>query len=71
MNLTGLMNMVLRQITNRLLRSGVNRGIDLAATRGKPREQMTPEDRKQGRAAKQMAKRARQAIRASRKINRF
>jgi hypothetical protein len=66
-----LINMLLRQLINRLLRKGVNGGIDLAAARGKPREDMTQAERQQARAARQTAKRARQALRASRKIGRF
>lgn len=61
-----IISMVMRQLINR----GVKSGIDYAARRGKPADEMTPEDRTLGQDAKTMAKRARQAANLARRMGR-
>ena len=61
-----IINMVMKQMINR----GVKSGIDYAVRRGKPMDEMTPEDRKLGQDAKAMAKRARQAANLARRMGR-
>ncbi|MCB2093507.1 MAG: hypothetical protein KDE11_03790 [Rhodobacteraceae bacterium] len=70
MDLNRLINMVIRQVLHRLVRTGVDRGIDLATRKGKPKEQMTPDERKQAQMGKDMAKRARQAAKVTRRLGR-
>jgi len=55
------MDAILRMIFNRLLGHVMNRGIDHLARGGRDRAAMTKEVRRDHRAAKQNAKRARQA----------
>ncbi len=45
----------------------LNQGIDRAVG-GKPKEEMTPEERRQARQARQSAKRARQAAKLARRL---
>lgn len=71
MNANRLINMVIRQITRRLVNLGINKGIDLASKRGRKDADLTEADRDQARDAKEMAKRARQAQRATKRIGRF
>jgi hypothetical protein len=54
----------------RTINTGINKGIALAARKGKPASEATPEDRKQAASARQMAKRARQAARITRRLGR-
>ena len=63
-----ILNMVIRMFTRRMINLGVNKGIDVAARRGKPEAEMTPEEREQSRAARVAAKRARQAVRIGRRL---
>lgn len=71
MNVNQLVNMILRIFMNKILHRGINAGIDRMAGKGKSPQQMTPEERRQAQAAKQGTKRARQALRVTRKIGRF
>lgn len=68
MNIERLITMILRQATRRLVHRGVDAGIDLAAGRGRKTDEMTPEERQRAAEAKQMAKRARQAARLTRRM---
>ena len=47
------------------------KGIDLAARRGKPEAELTPEERAQAKGATDLTKRARQMARLGRRIGRF
>ncbi|MGB5559270.1 MAG: hypothetical protein WBN04_14820 [Paracoccaceae bacterium] len=62
-----LINMVIRLV----MRRGVNMGINYAARRGKNPNAMTPEDKSQARAGKEIAKKARQGARLARRIGKF
>ncbi|WP_444452297.1 hypothetical protein ACTTAI_14880 [Rhodobacter capsulatus] len=63
-----LLQMVWNTILRRLLRLGVNKGIELAAGKGKPASQMTPAERKAAKSARQAVKRARQAAAITRRL---
>jgi len=64
MNVDRLMNMVLRK----LMRTGMNKGIDLASRKGKRPEDMTPEERAQAKEASQTAKKAQKGMRTARRF---
>ncbi|MDZ4134685.1 MAG: hypothetical protein U1D06_03705 [Paracoccaceae bacterium] len=65
---------IITMIVNRLLRravnTGVNKGINRMAGKGKPDSQMTPAERSQASKGREMAKRARQAARITRRLGR-
>ncbi len=83
-----IINMIIRQVMNQLIRRGMNAGFDRMGSRkqrgqanvppdalddyGNPvQPQMTQEERRQKRAARQNAKRAQQSMKAARRLNRF
>jgi hypothetical protein len=68
--MNSIIDMILKRLLGTLVNRGVNAGIDLAARRGKPASDLTPEERTQAQNAKQIAKRARQAARLSRRMMR-
>lgn len=70
MDVQRLITMIVNTVTRRLINLGINKGIDYAARRGKPKEQMTSEDRKQAKDAREIAKRARQAAKITRRLGR-
>lgn len=63
-----IIQMILNKLLGRLVNTAVNKGVDYAARRGKSPDQMTPEELEQARAGKEMAKRARQAAKLTRRI---
>lgn len=71
MNANQLINMIIRIVSRRLLRGGINAGIDYAARGGQPAAEMSPEQRQQARQGKQAARRARQAAKLSRRVTRL
>jgi hypothetical protein len=64
MDLNGLFNM----LTKMFVRSAVDAGIDYAARRGKPEEELTPEEREQAKRARDMAARAKEIQKATRRL---
>ncbi len=68
MNPERLIMMILRPLINRLVNRGLDAGINRVAGKGKPQDEMTPEERQQAKAARQMSKRARQAARLTRRM---
>lgn len=70
MNLNQILNMVLKIVTRRAMQLGMNKAIDLAATRGKSARQMTPEDKMAAQQTREAVKRARQAARITRRFMR-
>lgn len=60
MNANQLINMILRMIMRKAVNKGVNAGIDKMVGGGQ-----------QGRKARQTTKRARQAMRVTRRLNKF
>ncbi len=67
MNINRIINMLLRMF----MRKAVNKGIDMAARRGKPPAEMTPEERAQAQIAKQTAGKAQKLARLARRMGRF
>lgn len=70
MNLNQIVNMVIKTVTRRLVNWGVNKGMDLAARRGTGGTAVgaTPAQAKQDNAAREAAKRARQAAKITRRL---
>ena len=71
MNASGIGRMAIRMLLRRLIKTGVNTGIDSVLGKKKPQGDMTPEERRQAQAGKQSSKRAKQAMKASRRIGKF
>jgi len=69
-----LIQMVVNLVVRRLLHIGVNKGIDLLASKGKPAapaapdEPMTPAEEQAAKQARKAAKRARQAAQITRRL---
>ncbi|SDX03149.1 hypothetical protein [Litoreibacter albidus] len=63
-----MINMAMRMIMRRLINMGINKGIDVAANRGQRGKDLTPEQRQK---SGETSKRAKQAVRMSRRIGRF
>ena len=70
MDLSKIIQMVINLVLRKVINRGVDAGINYASKRGKTDDQMTPEDLQQAKSAKEMAKRAKQAINVGRKIGR-
>lgn len=66
MNINQLINMGLRM----LMRKGMNKGIAMAANKGKRPEDMTPQEREQANNARQTAQKAQRGMRAARRFMR-
>jgi hypothetical protein len=66
MNANQLISTILRFV----LRPLIMAGIDVAARRGKDEAEMTPDERAQARKARDMAKRAEEAIKLTRRLRR-
>lgn len=64
MNLNGLFNMLAKL----LVRSAMDAGIDFAARRGKPEAEMTPEEREQAKKARELAARAKDVSKVTRRL---
>ncbi len=64
MDLNGLFNMLAKMF----VRSAVDAGVDYAARRGKPEEELTPEEREQAKRARDMAARAKEIQKATRRL---
>ena len=64
MNLNGLFNMLAKM----LVRSAMDAGIDYASRRGKPEAEMTPEERVQAKKARDLAARAKDVQKVTRRL---
>jgi len=64
MNLNGLFNMLAKM----LVRSAMDAGIDFATRRGKPEAEMTPEERVQAKKARELAARAKDVSKVTRRM---
>jgi hypothetical protein len=64
MDLNGLFQKLLRMA----IRSAVDTGIDHAARQGKPEAEMTPEERASAKRARELAGRAKQVARVTRRF---
>ena len=75
MNIERIITMIIRQVSRRFITRGIDAGIDMASRGKRARqggsgasEQLTPEEHKHAAAAKDAAKRARQAARLTRRM---
>ena len=68
MDLTRILNMVINMVLRKVIGKGVDAGINYAVGKGKPAQDMTPEEHAQAQEAKQAAKRARQLASLTRRI---
>lgn len=78
-----IINMIIRQVMNQLVRRGISAGINQASKIGKNRSgrdmadagtdqpQMSKQDRQAGRASQQNAKRASQSMKAVRRVTKL
>ncbi|MEL6551359.1 MAG: hypothetical protein AAFQ54_14045 [Pseudomonadota bacterium] len=70
-----ILNMVLRMFMRKVISKGMDKGFDMAAKRGskkdKPAEGVSEADRAEMAATRQKQKRAKQAMRVTRRIGRF
>lgn len=62
------LNGLFRMLTRTFLNKAVNGGIDYAARRGKPESEMTPEEREQARKGREMAQRAKEISKVTRRL---
>lgn len=70
MNLNQIINLITRIFVRKAVNSGINKGIDFAARRGKAAKDMTPAEHAQANSAREMAKKARKAARVTRRLGR-
>ncbi|PTX55387.1 hypothetical protein C8N43_0020 [Litoreibacter ponti] len=63
-----IINMFMRIVMRKLIKAGINKGVDMAAKRGAAGDELTPEQRQM---AGKNKKRAKQSVRMARRIGRF
>jgi hypothetical protein len=68
MDINRLINMLMRLFGRKLINAAVNKGINMAAARGKPEAQMTPAQRAQAAQGRKLAQTARQIRGATRRF---
>lgn len=71
MNVNAIINMIIRIVMRQLINRGIRGGMTMFGRRGKDQPPMTEADADQARRARQTAKNARQAMRATRRNTRF
>lgn len=64
MDLNGLFNM----LTKMFVRRAVDAGVDYAARRGKPESEMTPEEKAQAQRGRDLAARAKEVQKVTRRL---
>jgi hypothetical protein len=64
MNLNGLFDM----LTKLFIRHAVDAGVDYAARRGKPESEMTPEEKAQAQRGRELAARAKEVQKVTRRL---
>lgn len=62
------LNRLFSMLTRMFVRSALNTGVDLATRKGKTKAEMTPQEHKQARAAKETAQKARKMTRIGRNL---
>jgi hypothetical protein len=70
MDLNRLFQMLGNRLFRQLLSRGISKGIDMAAGPGKPKSEMSPEERNQAKQAKLTARKARDMAKLTRRIGR-
>jgi vacuolar-type H+-ATPase subunit C/Vma6 len=68
MDLSRILNQIINQLIRRFVNVAVDKGITHVARRGKSPQEMTDEDRAQAKAGKDMARRAREVRKATRRL---
>lgn len=71
MNINALINMIIRMVIRQLVNHGIRGGLARMGRGGDADAPPSEADRDQAQRAKTTAKNARQAMRATRRINRF
>lgn len=62
------LNGLFRMLSQKFLHRAVDAGIDYAARRGKPEAEMTPEEREQAKNGREMAQRAKEISKVTRRL---
>lgn len=62
------LNRLFGMLTRMFVRSAVNTGLDVATRKGKPDAELTPDQRKQARSAKETARKAQKLARLGRRF---
>lgn len=62
------LNGLFRMLTRTFLNKAVDAGINYAASRGKPEAEMTPEERDQAKKGREMAQRAKEIQKVTRRL---
>lgn len=62
------LNGLFRTLTRMFLNKAMNAGIDYAARRGKPEAEMTPEERAQAQKGRELAQRAKEIQKVTRRL---
>lgn len=70
MDIQRLISMLGRMFLRKAMSKGMNAGIDHFARKGKSPQDMTPADHEQARKARDLARRAQQAARITRRLGR-
>jgi hypothetical protein len=70
MDLNGILKMISNIFVRKAVNAGINKGINLAAGKGKPEAQMTAAERSTANKARETAKLARKAARVTRRMGR-
>ena len=60
MDISKIINMIINTVMRRLLNTAVNKGVDFAANKMKPKDQLTDAEREQGREGQELTKRVKQ-----------
>ena len=74
MDLTRIINMIVRIFLKRMINTGINKGIGMASNQRGPKKRardMTPDERAQAQQASETTQRARQLTRLARRFGRF
>lgn len=70
MDTSRLFQMIINMFFRKIVNKGINAGINMAATGGKSKDQMTPEEREQARKMRDLGKNARKLTSFARRIGR-
>ena len=71
MNANQIINMIMRMVMRKAINKGLDVGIEKVAGRGKPRDQMTRQERQQANADKQSVKNAQKMMKMTRRLGRM
>ena len=63
-----ILNQIINQLVRRMVNFAINAGFDLWAGKGKKPQDMTPEEHEQAQKSRDLAKRAKDAARITRKL---